>query len=573
LEKSAAASASSATTPSPSVRANPSFSTPPSPLSLGGGGIRPSPVTKGTPSPSSYSHSPSSSPSPFSLGGGVFPGKRDRGCKFDSACMDFSCPFSHATRRQVCLRLEACKHSTCPWLHPPLRSSFQMLLDGLLMFDLDKSGGPVTKAARRVKKARDQALANFADASDRRMEAVDKIDADIEKAKCSEIVEQIESFDLFVAPLLNDLAKLHEGGAEPDKSRVFNLLRRIDREIYRLDCSPKPALTRRVEIMNLLGRADVDSLVVRGATGSGKSTQLPQYIAEFVIERNEEARKSKKEGKGKGGGARPMKVICTQPRKVAAVSLAERVNEEWAAILPSAEGEASKWPARGMPKIGGTVGYRTGNGGRKTTKWTVIEYVTEAVLLQDIMRRGAAALRDVSVVILDEAHERSVTLDLLVGRLKLIREETGRRGDLKIIVTSATLDVELFSKYFGGCPNVEIPGRMFPVEDIYRPPPESMGKLSIVANVVDCVVDIHRSSSLEDGDILAFLPGQKEVDEAVSFIERELAKCKDGSDPLVLLLPLYGQQEPDEQRPVFLPPPPGHRKIVISTNVAETSVT
>jgi HrpA-like RNA helicase len=227
-----------------------------------------------------------------------------------------------------------------------------------------------------------------------------------------------------------------------------------------------------------------------------------------------------------------------------------------------------------VPEIGGVVGYRVGGGGRKVSKATVIEYVTEATLLQDILARGAQALSNVDVVILDEAHERSVTLDILVGRLQMIRNETQRK-DLKIIVTSATLDVNLFSKYFGGCPTVEIPGRMFPVRDIYRPPQNSSLRINIVNEVVDCILHVHTNHTLDEGDILAFLPGQREVDEAIANLSSKLfkASASGSGGPLAQILALFGQQEPAEQEPVFKAALANHRKIVIATNVAETSVT
>jgi HrpA-like RNA helicase len=151
--------------------------------------------------------------------------------------------------------------------------------------------------------------------------------------------------------------------------------------------------------------------------------------------------------------------------------------------------------------------------------------------------------------------------------------------NLKIIVTSATLDVRLFSNYFGRCPIVEIPGRMFPVKDIYRPPQNNQLRLNIVKEVVDCIFHVHTNSALEEGDILSFLPGQREVDEAIGSLHRLLnaaaaSGVRSGEGPLqAQVLPLFGQQEPEEQKPVFSPALANHRKIVIATNVAETSVT
>ena len=460
--------------------------------------------------------------------------------------MDMTCRFAHDEGRNICLAGSECKARMCPWVHPA--RGFEMKLVGAAA--ASAAGADQSKQLSilvgRMLKARRGAQAAFARASDARLEASNAAAAAVEQARCVEILEQISAFDAFSSAPLDELLQV---GA--DKRRGSELARRLNREIYRLEDAPKPALARREAIMQLLERPDCDSLVVRGDTGSGKSTQLPQYIAELVVEKNAAARR-----RALALDNRPekdRKVLCTQPRKVAAVSLAERVNGEWSGM-------------HNVPEIGGSVGYRVGQGGRKVSKGTVIEYVTEATLLQDILSRGAAAVANVDFVILDEAHERSVTLDILIGRLQLIRQETGRK-DLKIIVTSATLDVALFSRYFGSCSTVEIPGRMFPVEDIYKP--SIQARQSAVQAVVDCVLEIHASSNLDEGDILAFLPGQREVDEALAAMRMALQ----GKQPAAQLLPLFGQQEPDEQIPVFRPALPNHRKIVIATNVAETSVT
>jgi Tfp pilus assembly pilus retraction ATPase PilT len=218
-------------------------------------------------------------------------------CNFDSACMDCSCPFSHTSRRQSCLRLDACPIRLCPWIHPHrgfsarLSEYQEVLVASSPSLELMSVHAKTTlKVAKRLKKARDTAMAAFAETSDRRMMAIDRVEVDIEKAKCVEIIEQIESFDAFVAIPFEELV---QHSAKPETGGVVKeLLRRIDRELYRLECSPKPALTRRLEIMKFLSNDEHDSLVVRGATGSGKSTQLPQYIAELVIERNAQNRQA-----------------------------------------------------------------------------------------------------------------------------------------------------------------------------------------------------------------------------------------------------------------------------------------
>ena len=427
--------------------------------------------------------------------GGKVKVKEVKPCLSDEACMDCACRFSHTKRRQTCLRLDSCCHGMCPWLHP-YRGFEKTLNDASLRVQSISSAATATPSPKsspksspgahdppsytsavsnlsylrnRLFKVRTAAMVMFAQASDRQMQSEAAGDASIEQAKCTEIKEQLDAFDYFTEPAFQQLLKLHERQAgeaavslpfTPEVAKQMKeLTRRINREIYRLECSPKPALARRQQIMAFLQQEDCQSVVVRGDTGSGKSTQLPQYIAELILESNAKAKQAAVEAGEEI--PRERKVICTQPRKVAAVSLAERVNEEWAAInttttssstssTPTSSAQKPRAPPV-VPDIGNTIGYRVGNKGRKSSRRTVVEYVTEAILLQDILYRGAAALKDVSVVILDEAHERSVTLDILIGRIELIRAETGRK-DLKVVVTSATLDVQLFSAYYKGCP-------------------------------------------------------------------------------------------------------------------------
>lgn len=314
-------------------------------------------------------------------------------------------------------------------------------------------------------------------------------------------------------------------------------LARLRREVCRLQAA-LPALARRGELCELLAKGE-RRFVVRGATGSGKSTQMTQFLAEELCGPN-------------ASGKICHKILCTQPRKVAVLALAARVAEEW-----SAGNEK-------LAQVGGTVGYRVG-GFRKVAPWTQIEYMTEGTLLQMLMRKGADALRGVRAVILDEAHERSVRLDLLLGWLYKMQLE--QLPDLCLVVTSATLDVQLFSHYLQDCAVLEIAGRMFPVEDIYEAPSEIGADIQQV--VVKKAFDIHRSHPLAAGDILAFLPDPPSVESAREQLDNLLQR-RGESDYTVFCL--HGGQEPDEQQKVFQRCP-GLRKIIFSTSVAETSVT
>ena len=330
----------------------------------------------------------------------------------------------------------------------------------------------------------------------------------------------LEHVELVV--LVQDGGSKHEVAAQ-----IFHLRR----EVYRLKAA-LPALAARSEMQLKLLQGQ--NLVVQGATGSGKSTQLPQYLAE--------------ECAANAGDERL--VICTQPRKVAAVSLAKRVAEEWAAGNEK------------YSNTGGAVGYHVG-GRREFKKWTQILYMTEEILLQQLMRGGVGYLAKVYAIILDEAHERTIRLDLLLGWLcHLQRTE---RLKMKLLVTSATLDKDLFSKYLN-CPVVEIAGRMFPVDDVYAPP---KGNLSLQNAAQAKVLELHKETSLEEGDILAFLPSQQEVESSRDFVKRSLQHSN--AQPCEVFA-LHGGQDPEDQAPVF-EKLAGRRKIIFATNVAETSIT
>lgn len=278
-----------------------------------------------------------------------------------------------------------------------------------------------------------------------------------------------------------------------------------------------------------------------------KSTQLPQYLAEMLEQ--------------DGGCNR--KVICTQPRKVSATSLAERVSEEWGTGCKTA--------------LGSVVGYRVGAMSKRSKKHGKIEYVTEGTFLATLLQifgneKGdnhspsqADPLAGIGAVVVDEAHERSTTCDLILGMLKMHAPK--KWPELKIIVTSATLDSQLFSRYFFDAPVLQIPGRMYPVEVQYLP---LEGKDNYTDQVVKTALDVHRSTGGDSGDILCFLTGQEEAEHAKSKFASLCAKLKYG--PAVPLA-LYGRQQPAEQQLVFNKAPAGTRKVIFATDVAETGVT
>jgi len=275
------------------------------------------------------------------------------------------------------------------------------------------------------------------------------------------------------------------------------------------------------------GRDDVIKLVTEnqnsvliGETGSGKTTQVPQFLLQV-------------------GFADDLCIAVTQPRRVAAMSVAARVAQEMDV------------------ELGDEVGYNIRFEDVSSAK-TKIKYLTDGMLLRECM--SDPELRRYSVVILDEAHERTLSTDILFGLIKKVLE---KRKDLRCLVMSATLQAESFQEYWGGAPLLRVPGRMYPVETFFSMRPQK----DYVEAAVDVVVNIH---DLEGpGDILLFLCGEEEIENACAEIE---SRAYTEKKP-VMVLPLYSSLPMQQQRKVFPPAPEGTRKIIVSTNIAETSVT
>ncbi|CAG7824944.1 unnamed protein product, partial [Allacma fusca] len=296
-----------------------------------------------------------------------------------------------------------------------------------------------------------------------------------------------------------------------------DLRRQLHRELYRFQAR-LPALAARAEIEKHVESNRSRFLIIQGQTGSGKSTQVVQYVADHPKLKNK-------------------KVVCTQPRKLAAISLASRVAMEYSG------GSSNSSP-------GHEVRYYVG-GDKLGGKGCRIEFVTEKVMLDRIMKGCQDAFNDVGCIVLDEAHERSILCDILLG---LFREEDPRWKDLKIIVTSATIDLQEFSEFFKQAPTVEIEGRTYPVEFIYNPVQENC---EIHYEVVKCALEIHQTYVLT-----------AKVD-----FEDEVSKLNSPELLETLAFSLYGRQEPEEQFKVFEKLPATNRKIIFATDVAETSIT
>ncbi|KAG9394526.1 Helicase associated domain (HA2) [Carpediemonas membranifera] len=286
-----------------------------------------------------------------------------------------------------------------------------------------------------------------------------------------------------------------------------------------------PVYASKKEILKAISSNTVT--IVVGATGSGKTTQIPQYLLEL----------SEKD-----------KILCTQPRRVAAISIAHRVAEE-----------------RNC-EIGSLVGYSV-RFDDKTSSETRLKYATDGMVIRELANDHI--LSRYKYLLIDEAHERTVATDVLLGVARQLAEQ--RTDSIRIIIMSATLDVDVFSAFFASAApaEIDIPGRTFEVAHYYvnRPEPD------YTEAAFAAVVQVHENEPR--GDILVFMTGQEDIVGLATQL-RELAKevrlkSKDGDD--LWVVPLFSALPYDQQRLVFKPTPKGMRKVVIATNIAEASIT
>ena len=268
-------------------------------------------------------------------------------------------------------------------------------------------------------------------------------------------------------------------------------------------------------------------LVLVGETGSGKTTQVPQFLVEAGYRR----------------------VACTQPRRIAAVNVAKRVAEEMDV------------------QLGAEVGYTIRFEDVSHPKRTRLKYVTDGMLLREAY--GDPSLTQYDCILLDEAHERTLNTDVLMGLLKSVLP---RRPELRLVVMSATLESGKFTDYFDHAPLVNVSGRMYPVHIEYVSQPVRDYLLA----AEEAVMRIHRDEP--PGDILLFLTGAEEIDSVCDRLRWRVRTERDSRSTAalapLLVLPLYSALPPPKQQLVFEPPPPdGTRKVIVATNVAETSIT
>lgn len=293
-----------------------------------------------------------------------------------------------------------------------------------------------------------------------------------------------------------------------------------------IDYKKLPVYEQKERILETLKSNQV--IVVQSPTGSGKTTQLPVILYEA--------------GYSQGG-----MIAVTQPRRIAAVSVSEFIAKQLHTTYP------------------GLVGYKM-RFEDKTDQSTKIKIMTDGILLQEL--KLDPWLSKYSVIMVDEAHERSLNIDFVLGLLKRILAE---RKEFKVIVSSATMNAEAFSEYFDGCPIVTIDTITYPVAMIYDPPVISAGTstdaastalIEKICNTVERILD-----NKEKGGILIFLPGEKIIKDCMIALNHSSFAKK------IFTLPLYGRLPKDEQENVFKKPPAGRKKIILSTNIAETSVT
>ena len=293
-----------------------------------------------------------------------------------------------------------------------------------------------------------------------------------------------------------------------------------------LDYKSLPVYEQKQRILDTLKTNQV--IIVQSPTGSGKTTQIPVILHEAGYSDN---------------GI----IAVTQPRRIAALSVSEFISKQLGTSYP------------------GLVGYKM-RFEDKTDLTTRIKIMTDGILLQEM--KLDPMMKKYSVIMVDEAHERSLNIDFVLGLLKRILKV---RPDLKIIVSSATMNAEKFSTYFDGCPIVTIDTITYPVTVIYDPPtiPASTNTLtaeeallSKISNTIDRIL-----YNRTEGDILIFLPGEKAIKDCINKLYRTPYSRK------IQIIPLYGRLPKEEQEKVFDSAPFGRKKVIISTNIAETSVT
>jgi pre-mRNA-splicing factor ATP-dependent RNA helicase DHX16 len=305
------------------------------------------------------------------------------------------------------------------------------------------------------------------------------------------------------------------------EARLRALEEKTEREKMKMVRESLPIYQYREQLLAAIEEYQV--LIIVGETGSGKSTQIPQYLHE-------------------SGFSKLGKIGCTQPRRVAAMSVAARVAEEMGC------------------KLGNEVGYSI-RFEDSTSEKTILKYMTDGMLMREFL--GEPDLASYSVMIIDEAHERTLQTDVLFG---LVKDIARFRNDIKLLISSATLDAEKFSEYFDYAPIFRIPGRRYPVDILYTKAPEA----DYMDAAVVTTLQIHVTQPA--GDVLIFFTGQEEI-ETCEEILRQRTRAMGSKISEMIICPIYANLPSQLQAKIFEPTPEGARKVVIATNIAETSLT
>ncbi|KAF2640243.1 P-loop containing nucleoside triphosphate hydrolase protein [Massarina eburnea CBS 473.64] len=353
------------------------------------------------------------------------------------------------------------------------------------------------------------------------------------KAKAAQVQSSSNNVDdyEFVFDPAQEVAFVSDGNfADPKKQALQAQLDAAEHKARSIDEVRKslPIYAYKDQFVEAVDQHQV--IILLGETGSGKSTQAIQFLRQASLD-------------GKLGIDPSLKIACTQPRRVAAMSVAQRVAEEMGV------------------RIGKEVGFQV-RFEDKTSENTKLVFMTDGMLLRHCL--ASPDFADFSVLIIDEAHERTLATDIVLG---LLRDITRYRPDLKIIIASATLNAQSFSRFFSDAPIFSVPGRSWPVE-IFS---SSASEANYLSAAVTTLFQIHISTD-EPGDILVFLTGEEEIVAAAQNIEETARKlgsrCKE-----LIVCPIYAALPQEEQMKVFAPTPPKARKVVLSTNIAETSLT
>lgn len=281
-----------------------------------------------------------------------------------------------------------------------------------------------------------------------------------------------------------------------------------------------PVYREKQKILDALEKNQV--VVIESPTGSGKTTQLPLILHE-------------------AGYSEAGIIGVTQPRRIATLSVCDYISQQL------------------KVQVGGFAGYKMRFEDR-TSPETRVKIMTDGILLQEL--KADPYLSRYSVIMIDEAHERSLNIDFILGLLKKLLE---KRSDIKIIISSATINAEVFSEYYNKCPVVHIETETFPVEMHYEPPQNEKSDESMVMKITE-IVERHVEKG-SNGDLLIFLPGERVIKDCIKMLSDSSVRKK------LYILGLYGRLSREEQEQVFVPAPAGRTKVVVATNIAETSVT